>query len=140
MPVNKKATVLRVDDHVGFLHEVSTLLIDEYEIVGTARNGRLALDAAQEFRPQIILLDIEMPILNGIEVARTLRKTGTTSKIVFLTMHADPDYIRAAMEAGAAGYVFKSHLYHDLKLALEAVLANCAYVSRQASENNYRPS
>lgn len=90
MSLKKKTTVLLVDDHLGFLDEVSGLLTDEYKIVGTARDGRTALDAARKSHAEIILLDIEMPMLNGIEVARAIRQAGLTSKVVFLTMHADP--------------------------------------------------
>ena len=125
--------MLLEDDHNGFLDEVSGLLIDEYKIVGTARNGRSALDAARESHAEIILLDIEMPILNGIEVARAIRQAGLTSKVVFLTMLAEPDYVTAAFKAGAQGYIFKSHLHRDLRLALETVLANRVFVSRRAS-------
>jgi DNA-binding NarL/FixJ family response regulator len=133
MSPKKETTVLLEDDHNGFLDEVSGLLIDEYKIVGTARNGRSALDAARESHAEIILLDIEMPILNGIEVARAIRQAGLTSKVVFLTMHAEPDYVTAAFKAGAQGYIFKSHLHRDLRLALETVLANRVFVSRRAS-------
>lgn len=133
MSPKKETTVLLEDDHNGFLDEVSGLLIDEYKIVGTARNGRSALDAARESHAEIILLDIEMPILNGIEVARAIRQAGLTSKVVFLTMLAEPDYVTAAFKAGAQGYIFKSHLHRDLKLALETVLANRVFVSRYAS-------
>lgn len=125
--------MLLEDDHNGFLDEVSGLLIDEYKIVGTARSGRSALDAARESHAEIILLDIEMPILNGIEVARAIRQAGLTSKVVFLTMLAEPDYVTAAFKAGAQGYIFKSHLHRDLRLALETVLANRVFVSRRAS-------
>jgi DNA-binding NarL/FixJ family response regulator len=130
MSLKKKTTVLLVDDHPGFLDEVSGLLIDKYKIVGTARDGRSGLDAARRSHAEIILLDIEMPMLNGIEVARAIRQAGLTSKVVFLTMHADPDYVTAAFRAGAQGYIFKSHLHRDLKLALETVLANRVFVSR----------
>jgi DNA-binding NarL/FixJ family response regulator len=133
MSPKKETTVLLEDDHNGFLDEVSGLLIDEYKIVGTARNGRSALDAARESHAEIILLDIEMPILNGIEVARAIRQAGLTSKVVFLTMLAEPDYVTAAFKAGAQGYIFKSHLHRDLRLALETVLANRVFVSRRAS-------
>jgi DNA-binding NarL/FixJ family response regulator len=133
MSLKKKTTVLLVDDHPGFLDEVSGLLIDKYKIVGTARDGRSGLDAARRSHAEIILLDIEMPMLNGIEVARAIRQAGLTSKVVFLTMHADPDYVTAAFKAGAQGYIFKSHLHRDLKLALETVLANRVFVSRYAS-------
>jgi DNA-binding NarL/FixJ family response regulator len=130
MSLKKKTTVLLVDDHPGFLDEVSGLLIDKYKIVGTARDGRSGLGAARRSHAEIILLDIEMPMLNGIEVARAIRQAGLTSKVVFLTMHADPDYVTAAFRAGAQGYIFKSHLHRDLKLALETVLANRVLVSR----------
>jgi DNA-binding NarL/FixJ family response regulator len=133
MSPKKETTVLLEDDHNGFLDEVSGLLIDEYKIVGTARDGRSALDAARESHAEIILLDIEMPILNGIEVARAIRQAGLTSKVVFLTMLAEPDYVTAAFKAGAQGYIFKSHLHRDLRLALETVQANRVFVSRRAS-------
>jgi CheY-like chemotaxis protein len=100
MSVKNKVTLLLVDDHPGFLDEVSGLLANEYKIVATARNGQSAINAARKFNPDIVLLDIEMPVLNGIEVAYAIRKAGLTSRIVFLTMHTDPDYAAAAIEAG----------------------------------------
>jgi CheY-like chemotaxis protein len=127
--VNKRATVLLVDDHAGFLEQVRGLLDSSYEIVGTAGNGNAAVEVARKLHPDIVVLDIEMPVLDGIAAARSIRKDGLAKKIVFLTMHSDADYVSAALEAGAHGYVFKSLLNHDLIFALQEVMANRIFVS-----------
>lgn len=111
------------------LERIRRLLEDEYEIVGAVRDGRAALDAAAELEPDVVILDISMPELNGIEVADALRQAGSRAKIVFLTVHEDKDFARAALATGAEGYVIKPHLATELLEALEKVLAGRSFVS-----------
>jgi CheY-like chemotaxis protein len=131
--VNKRIRVLLVDDHAGFLEQVRGLLDSDYEIVGTAANGGIAVELARKLHPDIVVLDIEMPVLDGIGAARAIRKEGLATKIVFLTMHSDADYVSAALEAGAQAYVFKSLLNHDLIFAVQEVMADRIFVSAHKS-------
>jgi DNA-binding NarL/FixJ family response regulator len=105
------------------------LLEVEFEVGTTARGGREALDKAAEFRPDALVLDVSMPGLSGIETVRRLRATGSQAKVVFLTVHGDPDYIRAALATGATAYVIKSRLASDLVPALRDALAGRTFVS-----------
>ena len=105
------------------------LLEPEFEVVTTARDGREALEKAARLGPDALVLDISMPGLSGIETARQLRATGSRAKVVFLTVHGDPDYIRAALAAGATAYVVKSRLASDLVPALREALAGRSFVS-----------
>lgn len=136
--VKKRPTVLLVDDHAAFLDEIGGLLTPNYEIVGTARDGRSGVEAALRLHPDIVVLDIEMPIVDGIAAARAIRQAGLATKVVFLTMHNDADYVTAALETGAQGYVFKSRVSRDLIFALEEVMANRTFVSLNNAQRSSR--
>jgi len=123
------ARVLLADDHEEFLAAVVRHLEPHFEIVRTVGNGRTLLDAAARLAPDVIVLDISMPVMNGVEAARRLRAAGTSAKIVFLTVHADQDYVRAALGTGALGYVLKSELASDLLPCLREALQGRSYVS-----------
>ena len=124
-----RVRVLLADDHQDFLEAVARLLEPEFEVVQTAGDGQRLIDEAARLEPDVLVLDISMPVLNGIEAARQLRGAGSRAKIVFLTVHQDPDYVRGALEAGALGYVAKSRLASDLPLALREALAGRSFVS-----------
>ena len=109
-----RASVLLADDHEEFLAAVVRHLQPHFEIVRTVGNGQLLLDEATRLTPDVVVLDISMPVMNGIEAARRLKAAGSPAKIVFLTVHADLDYVRAALGSGAVGYVLKSELAADL--------------------------
>jgi len=121
--------VLLADDHQSFLAVAKRLLEPEFEVVKTVRNGEALIDEAVKLTPDVIVLDISMPKLNGIEAARQLKAAGSTAKIVFLTVHEDLDYVRGALAAGAHGYVIKPRLASDLLPALREVLAGGCFVS-----------
>lgn len=106
--------VLLADDHPEFLGVVARHLEPHFDVVRTVDNGQAMLDEAARLEPDVVVTDISMPGLNGIEAARKLKATGSRAKIVFLTVHADRDYVRAALGAGAVGYVLKSELASDL--------------------------
>ena len=121
--------VLLADDHEAMLDRVADLLADEFDVIGTAIDGRQALKAARELKPDVLVLDISMPVMNGIETAYRLRQAGAKTRIIFLTVHDDPDYVREALEAGALGYVIKPRIASDLVAAINVVHAGRSFVS-----------
>ena len=128
LPVDRPS-ILLADDHAEFLAAVVRHLEPHFQIVRTVGNGQLLLDAAARLTPDVIVLDISMPVMNGIEAAKRLKAAGSPAKIVFLTVHADPDYVRAALGSGALGYVLKSELASDLLPCLREALLDHSYVS-----------
>ena len=116
--------VLLADDHEAMLDRVTRLLATECNVVGTATDGQQALDAAMELEPDVLVLDISMPVMNGIETARRLKEAGSETRIVFLTVHDDPDFAREALEAGALGYVIKQRIASDLVAAIKKAHAD----------------
>src|ERR1700691_1589132 len=114
----KKPRLLLADDHTLVLEGLKRILEEEFELVGAAENGREALRMAVELKPDIILLDISMPLLKGIEVARQLTRTSQPVKIIFVTMHSDSDYVSEAFRAGASGYLLKRSAASELVTAV----------------------
>lgn len=132
----KKVRILLADDHPHFPELVESLLDPTFEVVGKVRDGRALLDAALRLKPDIIVSDISMPELNGIEAANELRKSGCNSKLIFLTVHSDPDFIRAGLATGAFGYVAKPRVMVDLLPAIHEALAGHLFISPQGAVNN----
>src|SRR5262245_4391185 len=124
-----RVRVLLADDHTDVLAAVARILESEYDVVAAVGDGQAALDAAARLEPDVLVLDISMPVLGGIEAARRLRPAGSGAKVVFLTVHQDADSVRAALAAGAQGYVVKCRLVSDLPLALREALAGRSFVS-----------
>jgi len=125
----ERIRVLLADDHREFLRLAVCLLEPEFEVVATVGDGQTLFDEAARREPDVLVLDISMPVLNGIEAARRLKAVGSRARIVFLTVHEDPDYVRAALAVGAQGYVVKSRLACDLPVALREALAGRSFVS-----------
>lgn len=125
----KKPTVILADDHTLVLEGFRRLLETHCELLATVGDGQALLRAVTEHRPDIVLLDISMPVMNGIEAARALQTRFPSTKLVFVTMHADPAYIRAAFQAGASGYILKQSLGDELMQALQTVLRGHTYVT-----------
>jgi len=121
--------VLLADDYRPLLESALRLLRPEFEIVGEAQNGQALVEAALKLEPDVIVTDIGMPILNGIEAAKRLREAGSTSKIVFLTVLSDPDSIVTCMATGALGYVIKARLAVDLEPAIREAVAGRIFIS-----------
>lgn len=111
-------TVLLVDDNETVLSRSKAALSARCVVLGTARDGHSALEAAAALRPAVIVLDISMPGMDGFELARRLRAAGSTARLVFLTVHDEEELILAARNAGAIGYVLKSRLSADLEVAV----------------------
>jgi len=131
-----KVRILLADDHPHFPELVGRLLDATFEVVGKVREGRALLDAALHLRPDVIVTDISFPDFNGIEAAHALRKSGCSSKIIFLTVHTDPDFIRACLATGAFGYIIKPRVAVDLLPAIHEALAGHLFISPQGAENN----
>ncbi len=121
--------VLLADDHEAMLNRVADLLAGECDVIGTAIDGRQALDAAKRLKPDVLVLDISMAVMNGFETAHRLKEAGSKARIVFLTVHDDPDYAKEALEAGALGYVIKPRIASDLMIAINEVYAGRSFVS-----------
>ncbi|HSU58196.1 MAG TPA: response regulator transcription factor [Bryobacteraceae bacterium] len=118
-----KLKVLIADDH-GVVRKGLRLLLQQYseiEVVGEAANGREAVRLAGELAPDIVLMDIAMPLLNGIDAAEQIRKAGSQAGIIMLTMHADESYVLRALNAGVKGYLLKESAEEDLFRAIKAV-------------------
>lgn len=101
----------------------------EYDVVGAVSDGAALVAAAAQLDPDAIVLDITMPHLDGLKAARTLRRTNSRARLVFLTVHEDPDFAQAAFDAGALGYVVKPRLASDLLSAVRAALAGRRFLS-----------
>ncbi|HET6674945.1 MAG TPA: response regulator transcription factor [Nitrospiraceae bacterium] len=125
----KKPKVLLADDHSLVLEGFRRILEDECDIVGTAEDGRALLEAAARLKPHVVLLDISMPLLNGIDATRQLKKALPDLKVIFVTMHADPAYLNEAFKAGASGYLLKRSAGSELIQAIHSVLGGNYFVT-----------
>lgn len=113
--------LLLADDHKMFAQGLASLLQDEFELLATVEDGQALVDAAVLLEPDIIIVDISMPILNGFDAVRRLKKNGVLSRIIFLTMHADKALITEAIRCGASGYVLKQSAGEELLSAIRQV-------------------
>jgi len=125
----KLPSVVLVDDHPAVLRQTMQLLSGEFEVVEALDSGQRLAAVVAGLEPELIVLDITLPGLCGIELAAQLKKAGCPAKIIFLTAHNDPDYARAAFDAGATGYVLKPRLASDLIPALHAALEGKRFIS-----------
>jgi DNA-binding NarL/FixJ family response regulator len=125
----KKPSVLIADDHTLVLEGIKKLLENEVNLVGMAEDGMELIRAAHRLKPDIIILDISMPLLNGVEAARRLRKTLPRAKLIFLTMHGDATYVVEALRLGVSGYVLKRSAASELITAIREVTQGRTYVT-----------
>jgi len=125
-----KIRVLLADDHEAILAKIRAVLGDEFDIVGAVTNGREAVEEVRRLDPDVLVIDISMPVLNGLEATSQLQSCKARAKIVFLTVHEDQDYVDAAFGAGASAYVTKSHVTTDLIPAIREALNGGTYVSQ----------
>jgi DNA-binding NarL/FixJ family response regulator len=126
---NKKLRVLAADDHDGVLQHIVSLLEVEFLVVATAKNGRAAIDCVKQHRPRVAVLDLAMPILNGIETSKELKKMPLAPAVVICSISIDPAIIAAAQQTGALGYVFKTHMSQDLVKAVKSAARGEPFVS-----------
>jgi DNA-binding NarL/FixJ family response regulator len=126
---NKKTRILLAEDHAIVIEGLRRVLLPEFEIVGEVADGRALVAAVEKLQPDVIIADISMPMLNGIEAARQIRKIDPKVKIIFLTMHPDVAYAAEALNAGGSGYVLKSSAGGRIVDAVREVLSGRTYVA-----------
>jgi len=121
--------ILLADDQQGMIEAVTQLLKGNFKIIGAVKNGEQLIEAETRLDPDLIVLDISMPVMNGIQAALRLRESASRAKLIFLTVHEDPDFVEAAFAAGARGYVLKHCMANDLLPAIRTVLQDQIFVS-----------
>jgi len=142
----RRPRLLLADDHLIVLEGMSRLLQTEYDLLPPASDGQLLVETAIRTIPDVIVTDISMPILNGIEATRQIRKKGLKSKVIFLSMHADREFAAEALSAGGSGYVIKQSAAEELSRAIRDVLKNRTYVTprlgrvQESMSNSEKPS
>jgi DNA-binding NarL/FixJ family response regulator len=125
--------IVLADDHPEMLEKVAQLLEGDFEVVAAVENGERLIEAALNLDPDLIVLDISMPVLNGIEAACRLKESASRAKVIFLTVHEDPEFVAAAVSAGAVGYVLKPRVVTDLIPAIREALQGHLFASPQVS-------
>jgi DNA-binding NarL/FixJ family response regulator len=124
-----RAKVLLADDHTMVAQGLASLLREAFDLVGTVGDGQALIDAAQRLRPDVIVADLAMPVMDGLEALHRLKAQRSPAKVIFLTMHADAQLATAALRAGAAGYVLKHAAGEELLSAIQAVLQGRTYLT-----------
>jgi DNA-binding NarL/FixJ family response regulator len=125
----KRRRILLADDHPMVLEGVAKILEDEFDVVGKVEDGRALLAAALELKPDVIVTDMTMPLLHGLEASRQLKQMVPDSKVIFLTMHADVAYAKEAFESGASGYLLKRSAAAELIDAIHTVIQGQTYLT-----------
>jgi DNA-binding NarL/FixJ family response regulator len=121
--------ILLADDHTLLLDAFKALLAREFEVVGTVTDGRMLLEECARLVPDVVVLDIAMPLLNGLDAGRQLRAQRRSLKLIYLTMNPSPDLAAEALRLGASGYVLKSSAAHELILAIREALKGRTYIT-----------
>ena len=123
--------IVVVDDSASFLDKFISVLGAEFDVVATAMDGKSALETIRSCHPDVVVLDLEIPLLNGIEITRELAKHHPSPAIVICSVENDPEVVEAARQAGALGYVFKSRVAKDLVEAVKSVARGQSFVSSE---------
>jgi DNA-binding NarL/FixJ family response regulator len=134
-----RSRILLADDHLLVMEGLRKLLEAEHDLVGTVEDGIALVDMAKELEPDVILLDISIPMLNGIEAARKIKKLLPECKLIFVTMHGDSTYVIEAFRAGASGYLLKRSAASELNQAIRAVLNGQQYLSPLVTKDVLNP-
>jgi DNA-binding NarL/FixJ family response regulator len=121
--------ILMADDHLMLLEAFKALLEPDFEVVGTVTDGRALLDEFSRLHPDVVLLDVAMPLLNGLDAGRLLKAQRSSVKLIYLTMNPDPDIAGEALRLGASGYVLKSSAAQELKQAIHEALRGRSYIT-----------
>jgi DNA-binding NarL/FixJ family response regulator len=130
-----KARILLADDHFLIAETLSILLAPHFDVVGVINEGRLVVDEVARLKPEVVLLDVTMPGLSGLDAARMILEQAPNTKIVFLTMHTNRVIVREAFRAGASAFVVKNCAANDLVHAVKTVLSGGTYVSPEVQED-----
>jgi DNA-binding NarL/FixJ family response regulator len=117
------------DDHDEFLEAEIALLLPHFDIIGVANDGASLVSDVQRLNPDVVIVDITMPLMNGVDAVHKLIKSGSTAKFVFLTINTGEEFVKACQEVGARGYVWKSRMKAHLIPAINSVLEDKTYVS-----------
>ena len=131
MSSERRPRVLLADDHLLVAEALTSLLTPEFDLVGVVEDGRALLEAAGKLQPDVIVADVSMPHLNGIDALVQLRQGGDRTPVVFLTMHRDVNFARRALDAGASGFVLKHSASVELVAAIRAALQGKTYLTPQ---------
>jgi DNA-binding NarL/FixJ family response regulator len=121
--------ILMADDHLMLLEAFKAMLAPDFDIVGTVTDGRTLLEEFARLNPDVVLLDIAMPLLNGLDAGRQLKAQRRSVKLIYLTMNPDPDLAGEALRLGASGYVLKSSAAQELKQAIQEALRDRSYIT-----------
>ena len=124
-----KLRIVVADDNSAFLAKLASVLATEFEVVATAADGKSALECIRLYQPNVVVLDLEMPGINGIEVVKELTKYPSGPAIVICSIEDDPEIVEAAQQAGALGYVFKASITEDLIAAVKSVPSGQSFAS-----------
>ena len=127
----QRITILLADDHTMFCAALQKLLEPEYEVVGCVKDGRALIKVATDLNPDVVLLDVGMPLLNGLDAGRELKKLLPRAKLIFLTMNPDPQVASEALRNGASGFLLKDSEAEELLLAIHNVIRGTSYVTPQ---------
>jgi DNA-binding NarL/FixJ family response regulator len=124
-----RARILLADDHSMLLDAFRALLEPEFEVVGTATDGRMLIEEFTRLKPDVVVVDVGMPMLNGLDAGRQLKSLQRSIKLIYLTMNPEPDLAREALRLGASGYVLKSSAASELKQAIQEALKGRSYIT-----------
>ena len=127
--MSNRSRILLADDHGLIVTGIRSLLETHYDVLGQLGDGQSLVAAALRLRPDLVILDISMPVVNGIDAARQIRKAWPEVKLLFVSMHNGPVYLREALDAGGGGYVIKSAANEELRIAVARVLKGQIYIS-----------
>ena len=125
----RRMRVVLADDHEAVVQAAAALLVSKFEVVGTASDGPSLVECALRLEPDVVVVDISMPGYSGIEAMKRMKAAGLEAKVVFLTVHDDPDFARAALALGTAGYVVKPRMASDLIPAIQQAIAGRSFIS-----------
>ncbi|HJT19857.1 MAG TPA: response regulator transcription factor [Nitrospira sp.] len=127
--VPRRTSLVLADDNASLLDRERQLLACEFDVLAAATDGLGLIELVEQLDPDVVVLDISMPHCDGLDAARRLKTNGIRAKIVFLTVHDDPDFLREGLKAGGVGYVIKDQLVSDLPCAIHAAVAGRTFVS-----------
>jgi len=131
-----RARILLGDDHALILDGIRAALQPHHDVVGQAQDGKALVEAAERLKPDLVILDIGMPLLNGFEAAKEIREKLPSAKLIFLSQHLNPAYLKHALKLGAAGYVLKSGATEELQQAIDAALRGKRFITSSFGAEN----